>query len=567
MRCDVPDKEGLPAWPGAAAWTPPKELWAPTPAAPRGSSWQGGAERAWAQPWDRIRGRELHAPDWSTSAGSGPGLAQQLAAYQDEAGRESGGAARLARARSTARCAPVLLTDGHAEPAELQPARALTRAGVAADAVAIGADADQAFLAGVAQRTGGRALVSLDARALPRLMSQEAVVASRALLVERSVRARPLQGLEPQEWTQAPPLLGFVLTTARPEAEVLLDTGPGDGPEDGPLLVRWRYGLGKSAAFTSDASARWTAPWLGWPGFARTFARQLRWLTQPRGAGYEVELALRGGEGVVDVQAPAAEADAELWLRVSTPDASGPLPPEPLLQTGPGRFQARFPAGLSGAYLATVERRGAGGAERVAWTSGVIAYPDEYRDLSQDTALLAELAQRTGGEALTLDDLPQVFGGERVGRAAIQPLDAWLLALAAAFLVVDVALRRLQLPRLQRQGGDFRASDGATLAELRAQKQAVRSLVDQRVEASVSARARRAPAPAGLAEPAPLPPAQPAEPKQPLPAKAAPKPKPPAKPAPKPAEEDAPPPPKGRFGKLLEAKRDATKERNPRRRK
>ena len=37
--------------------------------------------------------------------------------------------------------------------------------------------------------------------------------------------------------------------------------------ENDPLLVRWQYGLGRSAVFASDATARWATNWLDWPGF------------------------------------------------------------------------------------------------------------------------------------------------------------------------------------------------------------------------------------------------------------------------------------------------------------
>ncbi|MCA8923142.1 MAG: VWA domain-containing protein, partial [Planctomycetes bacterium] len=520
VRCDVPDKEGLPSVALVLCIDASGSMGTYAGTATRLQLAKEGARRCVGllQPWDRIGVIGFTTqPTWVaplTRVSAASALPRQLSAYTDEGGTRIGPALRAAAEALSTVDTPlrhaVLLTDGHAESLlELQPELdALTRAGVTVTTVGVGADADSAFLSGLAAATGGRALVSVDARALPRLMSQEAVVASRALLVERPVRPRWL-GPEPEGWADAPPLLGFVLTTARPESELLLDTGPGDGPEDGPLLVRWRYGLGKAVAFTSDASSRWTGPWLSWEGYARLFARQLRWLTQPRGAGFEVSLSLRGGEGVLDVRTQETEAAHELWLRLSTPAEGPPPPPEPLLQVGPGHFQARFDAGLSGSYLATVERRRADGtAERVGWMPGVIAYPDEYRDLSQDAALLEELAQRTGGQALTLDDPPEVYAGERVGRASVQPLDPWLLGLAALLLVCDVAARRLQLPRLGQLGGDFRASDGATLAELRAHKQAARDLADQRLVASVSARSQRPPA---AAEQQPAPPAPRAE--------------------------------------------------------
>ena len=61
------------------------------------------------------------------------------------------------------------------------------------------------------------------------------------------------------------------MTRPKPTAEVILATESGD-----PLLAWWRYGLGMSVAFTSDAKARWAAEWLTWPQFGQFWAQVVR---------------------------------------------------------------------------------------------------------------------------------------------------------------------------------------------------------------------------------------------------------------------------------------------------
>ncbi len=41
-----------------------------------------------------------------------------------------------------------------------------------------------------------------------------------------------------------------------------------------PVLARWKFGLGTTAAFTSDLSTNWGADWVGWEGY-RPFVKQL----------------------------------------------------------------------------------------------------------------------------------------------------------------------------------------------------------------------------------------------------------------------------------------------------
>ena len=51
-----------------------------------------------------------------------------------------------------------------------------------------------------------------------------------------------------------------------------------------PLLARWRYGLGKSVAFTSDLSGRWGRDWVQWKDFVRFAAQMARWSMRRRGS-------------------------------------------------------------------------------------------------------------------------------------------------------------------------------------------------------------------------------------------------------------------------------------------
>ena len=42
-----------------------------------------------------------------------------------------------------------------------------------------------------------------------------------------------------------------------------------------PLLASWRYGKGKSVAFTSDLEGRWTRNWVPWDGLQGLWGRIL----------------------------------------------------------------------------------------------------------------------------------------------------------------------------------------------------------------------------------------------------------------------------------------------------
>src|SRR5256885_11081522 len=58
---------------------------------------------------------------------------------------------------------------------------------------------------------------------------------------------------------------------AKEKSEVLLES-----PREDPLLVRWQYGLGRTAAFTSDLKDRWAVNWLRWNGYSKFWSQLVR---------------------------------------------------------------------------------------------------------------------------------------------------------------------------------------------------------------------------------------------------------------------------------------------------
>src|SRR4029434_4923457 len=47
--------------------------------------------------------------------------------------------------------------------------------------------------------------------------------------------------------------------------------------QEDPLLATWRYGLGRSVAFTSDAKAKWGVLWVRWGAFNKFWSQVTRW--------------------------------------------------------------------------------------------------------------------------------------------------------------------------------------------------------------------------------------------------------------------------------------------------
>ena len=121
------------------------------------------------------------------------------------------------------------------------------------------------------------------------------------------------EALKGINWQEAPLLLGFNTSELKPGAELLLSTERGD-----PLLAHWRYGLGRVAAFTSDAKSRWASEWLSWSGYGKLWGQLVRMLVRSADrSDLMVELREEGGDIVVDSEAVTAEGMFRNGLEVN----------------------------------------------------------------------------------------------------------------------------------------------------------------------------------------------------------------------------------------------------------
>lgn len=158
----------------------------------------------------------------------------------------------------------IVLTDGISAPGDFEGITLeMSSARITVSTVGIGPDHDSGLLSRIASLGQGRYYAVDDPAVLPRIFAKETAQVSRSALREEPsfpdvARYSPV--IEGINFDLAPPLLGYVITRPKPTADVLLTIGPGD-----PLLASWRYGLGVSVAFTSDAHSRWAAEWVQWP--------------------------------------------------------------------------------------------------------------------------------------------------------------------------------------------------------------------------------------------------------------------------------------------------------------
>jgi uncharacterized membrane protein len=338
----------------------------------------------------------------------------------------------------------------------------------------------------IAAVTGGRYYFPKDPNQLPAIFIKESKTLKRTMIQNRTITPEVsfpspiLRGIG-----DLPPLHGFVLTTPKPRAETILRVPPEAEKESDldPVLVTWQYGLGRTAAFTSDLSPNWGADWMEWEQ-NRAFLTQL--LTNVSRVKKEGHLRLwseaSGSEATIIAEDfHPEETFLEIQARISGPRDQAQT--VPLKQISPRRYQARVPLWGKGRYQ--VMAIGVAGERKDhAYGGFIVPYSPEYLRFRSNPIVLKEIARRTGGLELTSETGADVLYGRRQPKQSSHPVFDWFLIALTCLIPLDVAVRRIQLDMYVIKNwlrfGVQKGPSGKTLGTLLARKQTVAGQLDAR---------------------------------------------------------------------------------------
>lgn len=309
----------------------------------------------------------------------------------------------------------------------------------------------------IARVTGGNFYTvtrQADLSTLPQIFIKEAQTVRRSLIWEGDPFSpavavgisEPLRGIGPD----VPPISGYVATSER-EGLALVSMR---GQEDDPILAHWQHGLGRAVAFTSDATTRWAQQWTAWPGFRAFWEQHVRWAMRPTGdANVRVITEDRGDTTriVVEAAMPDGEALNFARFRGRVAGPGGHSEPVSLRQVGPGRYEGYVESAREGTYVVNL-RYDAPGADDQTLRGNVQAaitrpFADEYRFLTDNSALLQQVASLTGGRVLGPDPA-QAGLWSRDGLTmpvATRPIWLAVACVAIALFLIDVGVRRVRI--------------------------------------------------------------------------------------------------------------------------
>lgn len=336
----------------------------------------------------------------------------------------------------------ILLTDGMAERSGYGPViNEMEREGITLSTVALGEGADTGLLSLLAEQGGGRYYYVDEFTDMPKIFAKETTIAAKTYINNKQftpVLRSYLPILDDIE--SIPDLYGYIRTSKKPSSRVVFSSD-----EDEPILATWHYGLGRSAAWTSDIKGMWTEDWMNWEESPRFWKNLISWLVQKKvHDGYVVSGGTEGGKGFIEFTMPVEEIVEDGKVEAIIIGPSGEEEETKLEVFSPGVYKGEFSAEETGVYIANVRINS--GEETINTVVGgiLVPYSPEYNLIKTNgKELLERLVYESGGRVIKNAD--EVFSGDIDKIENINDITDILLLLALVLFIIDIAIRRLNI--------------------------------------------------------------------------------------------------------------------------
>ncbi len=286
--------------------------------------------------------------------------------------------ARVALGQSSAEIKHIiLLTDGMGETTDYSPVTdKINRDGITLSTVAVGMYSDTMLMQQLANECGGRYYFADIDTDIPRIFAQEVYMGGDTYIKNGDYAVFPrishdiINGLFTEGWFN---VLGYIATSPKTGASELLASGMDD-----PILVVWQYGLGKTAAWTTDVDGGWTASYSGEENYAELWKRIIDFVAGTPNIGEDyVEVESRDGRTTLTYHTDSYSDSTDISGLFTTP--GGGTGNVEFTTAEPGVFTAEIDSLETGLYNINVRRSDNEEVTGAFTTATVVQYSDEYR--------------------------------------------------------------------------------------------------------------------------------------------------------------------------------------------
>ena len=343
----------------------------------------------------------------------------------------------------------ILLTDGQGEDRNYGSIiQSYADSGVTLSTVAVGADSDTSLLQTIARGCSGRYYYCDNGTDMPKIFAQEVLLSGETYIQNGNFSlavnsSNPItRGLFADGW---PKIKGYISATPKNAANVLLASDKED-----PILSVMQYGLGHTVAWNTDVTNTWTAGFANEEEYVQLWKRIIDYSAGNAALG-EDSLDVETSGETTTIHYKAKDYEERTTVEAVYTDPDGETHTVKLPARAPGEYEAKIDTDIPGIYNLSVRRSDDGELKNAITTAAVAQYSDEYK-FAADNERFLSFMERYGKVIKPSDSFWKKL---KTNSRAAYDLSKWLLILAIAWFLLDVAVRRFafvpQDSRLYRQ--------------------------------------------------------------------------------------------------------------------
>lgn len=334
----------------------------------------------------------------------------------------------------------VLLTDGQDGYNQYDGLlKLINDAGITVSTVAVGSDSDQKTLSYIAETCGGRYYYTDVNNSIPRIFAQEVYLSTNTYLRNEEFYPTITSNNEVLDGVMeegCPALLGYIAATAKPTADVILESNNED-----PILTTWQYGLGRTVAWNSDGNNQWTAQYATWDNYPMLWSNIIQYVVSDTELGEDtLEVAKEGNTAIISYE--TKEYDKNTKVQAVVTDENGTAKEITLDAVKPGSFEAAVDMEEIGVYNVSIRKLDGEEITKNYNTAYSNQYSVEYQFTDTKTDLTT-FTKQAGGVELTLED--SIWNQKQETVKAKTSLTVPLLILAMVLFLFDIIIRRFSI--------------------------------------------------------------------------------------------------------------------------
>lgn len=320
----------------------------------------------------------------------------------------------------------ILLSDGMDPQPSDTTVQALWAQQVSVSTIALGQDADTPTLQRLARLGHGTFYQVANAQELATVFLDDTTQVASRDIVEAEVLP---QQTTTESW-MAPlrtiaPIYGYNRTASHTDTRVLMAVDALT-----PLWAVRQVGQGQSMVWASDLSGNWGRAWQASPAFAPLSSLLLTPLLPT--ADTTFDMAWYWHDDILDIDITSRKTDTP---RVALLADSGQRIDIPVRARGSTRWVGHLLDVPAGEYVLLATQ------QQTTYTRGLVLTGRSEMTERAGTALLADVAQRSGGRVLM--DIDASYWVPAIGtRTVSSDISVWFLLIAVAMFVLEIALRR-----------------------------------------------------------------------------------------------------------------------------